>query len=73
MTDEERIRYGMVVVTLLSAGGCDAFPGRDCVQDVIVASDGLPFASKEEADVEAARWPDWCCPHTIPLTRAVTP
>lgn len=73
MTAEDRLRYGYVVVTLLSEGSCAIFDGRDCVQGVIVAADGLPFASKDEADAEANRWPAWCCPHTMFLTRSQTP
>lgn len=61
---------GWVVVLLLRAGGCDEYPGRDCVQSVLVDADGLPFADKEAADAEAARWPDWCAPHTMMFTAA---
>lgn len=53
---------------MLWPGECDVFPGRDCVQSVIVRPDGTPFATKEEADAEAATWPDWCAPHTMPLS-----
>lgn len=68
MTDTDRVKYGMVVVVMLSAGSCDIYPGHACVQSVITAADGLPFATREEVDAEATRWPAWCAPHTVFLT-----
>lgn len=61
---------GWCVVTHLSPGECDLYPGRDCVQSVVVGPDGTPFASKAEADAEAAKWPEWSSPHTMTFTTA---
>ena len=67
MTSEERLKYGMVVVLLLSKGGCEEYQGRDCVQSVIVASDGLPFASKEEANSKRPAGPTGAAPIPSPV------
>jgi len=63
------VKRNWVVVTLGSE--CEVYPGGSCVMGVFVDVDGLPFASKEEANAEAARHAEWERPHTMRFTENV--
>lgn len=50
------------VVVLLTGSKCEEYPDTRCVMDALG-----PFATREEARAEAARWPDWTSPHVVTL------